>query len=69
MIVGEESADEGTISVPRKMSIGYFRPDVEEMSVAGMYEESRVLPTPDGKSYVASYRQQLSDLFLVDGVQ
>ena len=34
-----------------------------------MYEASRVLPTPDGKSYVISYRQQLSDLFLVDGLR
>ena len=30
---------------------------------------SRVLPTPDGKTYVASYRQQLSDLFLLDGLR
>ena len=32
MIVDEESADEGTISVPRKIWIGYFRHDVEDMS-------------------------------------
>src|SRR4029434_8337571 len=32
MIVGEESPDEGEVSVPKKMTIGYFRQDVEEMS-------------------------------------
>jgi len=43
--------------------------ELQPYEVAGMYEASRVLPTPDGKSYVASYRQQLSDLFLLDGVR
>ena len=32
MIVGEEAADEGDVSVPKRLSIGYFRQDVEEMS-------------------------------------
>src|SRR4026209_1099968 len=32
MIVGEEQPDEGDVSVPRRMTIGYFRQDVEEMS-------------------------------------
>src|ERR1700683_4154339 len=31
MVVGEESPDDGTVSVPRKLTIGYFRQDVEEM--------------------------------------
>ena len=31
MIVGEEEPDEGEISVPRRLTIGYFRQDVEEM--------------------------------------
>ena len=31
MIVGEEAADEGDVSVPKRLSIGYFRQDVEEM--------------------------------------
>src|SRR6201986_1550328 len=31
MVVGEETPDEGSVSVPRKMTIGYFRQDVEEM--------------------------------------
>jgi ATPase subunit of ABC transporter with duplicated ATPase domains len=31
MIVGEEDPDEGGLSVPKKLTIGYFRQDVEEM--------------------------------------
>ena len=31
MITGEEQPDEGDVSVPRKLSVGYFRQDVEEM--------------------------------------
>jgi ABC-type multidrug transport system fused ATPase/permease subunit len=31
MIVGEEAADEGEVSVPKRLTIGYFRQDVEEM--------------------------------------
>ena len=40
MIVGEESPDEGDVSVPRKMSIGYFRQDVEEMSGRSVLDEA-----------------------------
>ena len=32
MIVGEEAPDEGEVSVPKKITIGYFRQDVEEMA-------------------------------------
>jgi ATPase subunit of ABC transporter with duplicated ATPase domains len=32
MIVGEESADEGSVSVPKRLTIGYFRQDIGEMS-------------------------------------
>jgi hypothetical protein len=31
MVVGEETPDDGAVSVPKKMTIGYFRQDVEEM--------------------------------------
>ena len=31
MVVGEETPDEGAVSVPKKVTIGYFRQDVEEM--------------------------------------
>ena len=40
MIVGEEAADEGDVSVPRKLSIGYFRQDVEEMSGRSVLDEA-----------------------------
>ena len=40
MIVGEESADEGDVSVPKKTTIGYFRQDVEEMSGRSVLDEA-----------------------------
>src|SRR6185436_38590 len=40
MIVGEEVADEGEVSVPRKTPIGYFRQDVEEMSGRSVLDEA-----------------------------
>ena len=40
MIVGEEAPDEGDVSVPKKMSIGYFRQDVEEMSGRSVLDEA-----------------------------
>src|SRR5437867_5644845 len=39
MIVGEETPDEGEVSVPRRMTIGYFRQDVEEMSGRSVLDE------------------------------
>src|SRR5882762_4124026 len=40
MIVGEETPDEGDVSVPRRMTIGYFRQDVEEMSGRSVIDEA-----------------------------
>ena len=40
MIVGEESADDGEVTVPRKATIGYFRQDVEEMSGRSVLDEA-----------------------------
>jgi ATPase subunit of ABC transporter with duplicated ATPase domains len=40
MIVGEESADEGDVSVPKKLTIGYFRQDVEEMAGRSVLDEA-----------------------------
>jgi ATPase subunit of ABC transporter with duplicated ATPase domains len=31
MVVGEETPDEGAVSAPKKLTIDYFRQDVEEM--------------------------------------
>src|SRR6187402_2774249 len=40
LITGEEQPDEGDVSVPRKLSIGYFRQDVEEMSGRSVLDEA-----------------------------
>ena len=40
MIVGEEAPDDGEVSVPKKLSIGYFRQDVEEMSGRSVLDEA-----------------------------
>ena len=40
MIVGEETADEGDVSIPRKLTIGYFKQDVEEMAGRSVLDET-----------------------------
>jgi ATPase subunit of ABC transporter with duplicated ATPase domains len=40
MIVGEEAADEGEVTVPKKLTVGYFRQDVEEMSGRSVLDEA-----------------------------
>jgi ATPase subunit of ABC transporter with duplicated ATPase domains len=40
MIMGEESPDEGDVSVPKKLTIGYFRQDVEEMTGRSVLDEA-----------------------------
>jgi ATPase subunit of ABC transporter with duplicated ATPase domains len=40
LITGEEVADEGEVTVPRKLTIGYFRQDVEEMSGRSVLDEA-----------------------------
>jgi ATPase subunit of ABC transporter with duplicated ATPase domains len=40
MITGEEDADEGEISVPKRLTIGYFRQDVEEMQGRSVLDEA-----------------------------
>ena len=40
MITGEEQPDEGEVSVPKKMTIGYFRQDVSEMSGRSVLDEA-----------------------------
>jgi ATPase subunit of ABC transporter with duplicated ATPase domains len=39
MVVGEETPDEGTVSIPKKLTIGYFRQDVEEMQGRSVLDE------------------------------
>src|SRR6202012_6022796 len=40
MIVGEEAPDEGEVTVPRKLTIGYFSQDVEEMAGRSTLDEA-----------------------------
>jgi len=40
MIVGEEFPDEGEVTVPKKVTVGYFRQDVEEMSGRSVLDEA-----------------------------
>jgi ATPase subunit of ABC transporter with duplicated ATPase domains len=40
MITGEEGPDDGEVTVPRKLTIGYFRQDVEEMSGRSVLDEA-----------------------------
>jgi ATPase subunit of ABC transporter with duplicated ATPase domains len=40
MIVGEEEPDEGTVTVPKRLHIGYFRQDVEEMKGRSVLDEA-----------------------------
>src|SRR6476469_8801356 len=40
MIAGEEVPDEGDVSVPKRLTVGYFRQDVEEMSGRSVLDEA-----------------------------
>src|SRR3954469_8646499 len=42
MIVGEEAPDEGDVSGPKKLTVGSFRQDVEEMSGRSVLDEAIV---------------------------
>jgi ATPase subunit of ABC transporter with duplicated ATPase domains len=48
MVVGEEAPDEGEVSVPRKLTIGYFRQDVEEMKGRSALDEAIAGSGPAG---------------------
>jgi ATPase subunit of ABC transporter with duplicated ATPase domains len=57
MIVGEESPDEGDVSVPKKLAIGYFKQDVEEMSGRSVLDE-----TIAGSGRLGQLHHELEDL-------
>jgi ATPase subunit of ABC transporter with duplicated ATPase domains len=40
MIVGEEGPDDGDVSVPKRLTVGYFRQDVEDMSGRSVLDEA-----------------------------
>src|SRR6266498_3066271 len=57
MIVGEEAPDEGDVSVPRKLTIGYFRQDVEEMTGRSVLDEAIA-----GSGRLGDLHHELNDL-------
>src|ERR1700722_17224449 len=40
MVVGEEAPDEGDVTVPKKLAVGYFRQDVEDMNGRTVLDET-----------------------------
>ena len=40
MVVGEEAADDGEVTVPKRLRIGYFRQDVESMGGRSVLDEA-----------------------------
>jgi ATPase subunit of ABC transporter with duplicated ATPase domains len=57
MIVGEESPDEGDVSVPKRLTIGYFRQDVEEMAGRTVIDEAIA-----GSGRLGDLHHELEDL-------
>ena len=57
MIVGEEVPDEGDVSVPKKLTIGYFRQDVEEMAGRSVVDEAIL-----GSGRVGDLHHELDEL-------
>src|SRR5438105_755616 len=57
MVVGEEAPDEGEVSVPRKLTIGYFRQDVEEMTGRPVLDEAIA-----GSGQLGDLHHELADL-------
>src|SRR5687767_3382888 len=57
MVVGEEAPDEGDVSIPRKLTVGYFRQDVEEMSGRSVLDEAIA-----GSGRVGDLHHQLEEL-------
>src|SRR6187401_1321913 len=57
MIMGEEAPDEGDVSVPKKLSIGYFKQDVEEMTGRSVLDE-----TIAGSGRAGALHHELEDL-------
>ena len=57
MVVGEESPDEGEVSVPKRLTIGYFRQDVEEMKGRPVLDEAIA-----GSGRLGDLHHELEDL-------
>src|ERR687898_1806183 len=57
MIVGEDTPDEGDVTVPKRLTIGYFRQDVEEMSGRSVLDEAIA-----GSGRLGDLHHELEDL-------
>jgi ATPase subunit of ABC transporter with duplicated ATPase domains len=57
MIVGSEAPDDGEVTVPKKLTIGYFRQDVEEMAGRSVLDEAIA-----GSGRVGALHHELEDL-------
>src|SRR5271165_2349872 len=57
MIVGEEEPEEGDVTVPKRLHIGYFRQDVEEMQGRSVLDEAIA-----GSGKVGDLHHELEDL-------
>src|SRR2546426_4880923 len=57
MIVGEEAPDEGEVISPRRMSLGYYRQDIGEMSGRGVLDEAIA-----GSGNLGDLHHELKDL-------
>lgn len=57
MIMGEETADEGEVTIPKKLTVGYFRQDVEEMKGRSVLDEAIA-----GSGRVGDLHHELEDL-------
>jgi ATPase subunit of ABC transporter with duplicated ATPase domains len=57
MVVGEEAPDEGEVSVPKKLTVGYFRQDVEEMTGRPVLDEAIA-----GSGQLGDLHHELADL-------
>jgi ATPase subunit of ABC transporter with duplicated ATPase domains len=57
MIVGEEAPDAGEVTVPKRLTIGYFRQDVEEMSGRSVLDEAIA-----GSGRLGDLHHELEDL-------
>ena len=57
MIVGEEAPDDGEVTVPKRVTIGYFRQDVEEMAGRPVLDEAIA-----GSGRVGALHHELDEL-------
>jgi ATPase subunit of ABC transporter with duplicated ATPase domains len=57
MIMGEEHPDDGTVSMPKKLTVGYFRQEVDEMAGRSVLDEAIA-----GSGRLGDLHHELSDL-------